>query len=155
MSIGPVEATERAAEDVAIRFLLDGLGVGTLHELHGLVEAGQAAMLARAPRGGDAAALGPRGHSNEATSLPAQTAPQPVLPRAVEGTPGARFMIEDPVSGESFVVDGDIAWTALIAGYTKFPEPRRERDGWPVMEPATADETMEFLRSVLRPGIHG
>ena len=77
MSVGPVEATERAAEDAAIRFLLAGLGVASLAELHALVEVGKTAMLAAVPRGGDAAALGPRGHSNEATSLLAQTAPQP------------------------------------------------------------------------------
>ena len=39
---GPVEATERAAEDVAIRFLLDGLDVPTLQELRRLVELARA-----------------------------------------------------------------------------------------------------------------
>ena len=72
-----VERTEAHAADAAVRFLLDGLAVGSLRELHAHVEAGRAAMLAPAPRGGDAADSGPRGHSNEATSLPAQTAPLP------------------------------------------------------------------------------
>lgn len=35
---GPVELTERAAEDAAIRFLLDGLGVASLRDLRRLVE---------------------------------------------------------------------------------------------------------------------
>ena len=73
----PNERMRRYAEDEAIQVLLAGLGVGSLRELHALVEAGKAAMLPVAPRGGDAADHGPRGHSNEATSLSAQTAPQP------------------------------------------------------------------------------
>lgn len=39
--VGPVEQTERAAEDSAIRFLLDGLDVESIHELKRLVDSGR------------------------------------------------------------------------------------------------------------------
>lgn len=37
----PIDRTERAAEDRAIRFLLDGLGVESIRELKRLVDAGR------------------------------------------------------------------------------------------------------------------
>ena len=39
--MGIVERTEAAAEDSAIRFLLDGLGVPTIRDLHALVKDGR------------------------------------------------------------------------------------------------------------------
>lgn len=62
------------------------------------------------------------------------------------------FTVEDPATGDSFVVDGREGWLSFIAGYTKMPEPRREKHGWPVLEPSGPDD-MSFLRTVLRPGI--
>ena len=41
LAAGPVERTEEAAAESAVRFLLDGLGVTTIRELHALVEAGR------------------------------------------------------------------------------------------------------------------
>jgi hypothetical protein len=42
MSVGPVEATERAAEDAAIQILLAGLEVDSIRELKRLVDKGRA-----------------------------------------------------------------------------------------------------------------
>jgi len=58
------------------------------------------------------------------------------------------FAIDHPVTGESFVVEEDAGWLSLIAGYTRFPEPRREKNGFDVLEPAES-ETMASLRAVM------
>lgn len=51
--MGTIEATERAAEDSAIRFLLDGLDVDSIKTLHRLVGAGRwAEAVRRAERKG-------------------------------------------------------------------------------------------------------
>ena len=117
MSVGPIEATERAAEDAAVRFLLDGLGVGSLRELHALVEAGRAAIVEGAPRGGDAADPGPRGHSNEATSLPAQTAPQPVSRRVAEQAWFEHTAAEHAYSSDADCEECDRLWSAVVAAW--------------------------------------
>lgn len=64
------------------------------------------------------------------------------------------FAIEQ---GDAFyVVTEDVGWLSFIARYTRFPEPRRERDGYPVLEPAEG-ETLESLRPLLSHGVidHG
>lgn len=61
------------------------------------------------------------------------------------------FVIKD-AEGVSFAVDGSTGWTTFIAGYVKFPEPRQQVDGWPVLEPR-APQTIESLRSLLRHAI--
>jgi hypothetical protein len=60
------------------------------------------------------------------------------------------FVVE--AEGDSFVVDGREGWLSVIAGYTK--PAGRQADGLWVLEPATSEDTLAFLRAVLRPGIH-
>jgi hypothetical protein len=60
------------------------------------------------------------------------------------------FAVED--GDEHFVVVGDVGWLSFIAGYTRFPDPRRKRDGWDVLEPADG-ETLASLRPLLNHGI--
>lgn len=44
------------------------------------------------------------------------------------------FAVEDDQNADIYVVvERDAAWLAFIAGYAAFPEPRREREGWPVL----------------------
>jgi hypothetical protein len=60
------------------------------------------------------------------------------------------FAIEE--GDDSFVVFGDVGWASLIARYTRFPDERREHDGYPVLEPAKG-ETLASILPLLSHGL--
>jgi hypothetical protein len=75
--------------------------------------------------------------------------PLSIGPRMPESA--TQFVVEDPRTGDHFTVAAHEGWLSLIARYTVMPEPRRQRDGLCVLEPRTTEDTMDFLRAVLRP----